>query len=89
MGNTPAVRKRRDHERQQARAEAVAADRVRTRAGTSALVRRLHCEAGGPAALDRVTNGPALPEWAYRFAWREALEAWRDARSALSGRRNP
>ena len=89
MASTPADRQRRDSERRQAAAEAVRADRVPVRAGTSALVRRLHCEAGGPAALDRITNGPALPERAYRYAWREALEAWRDARPALSGSRHP
>ena len=88
MGHTPADRQRRYRERQQARAEAGAAARVQTRAGPSALVRRLHCEAGGPAAVDRVTHG-ASPEWAYRFAWKEALEAWRDACPARSGGRDP
>lgn len=88
MGHTPADRQRRYRGRRQARAEAVGAARVQMRAGASALVRRLHCEAGGPAALDRVTHG-ASPERAYRFAWKEALEAWRDARPAPSGSRDP
>ena len=88
MGHTPADRKRRYRERRQARAEAAAAARVQMRAGTSALVRRLRCEAGGPVALDRVSTGPALPERAYRFAWQEALEAWRDARPAPPGGRD-
>lgn len=89
MGNTPVDRQRRYPGRRHARAEAVAATRAQKRAGPSAPVRRLRCEAGGPAAMDRVAHGPASPERAYRFVWQEALEAWRDAHPALSLGREP
>lgn len=89
MGNTPVDRQRRDRERPRSRADVVAAAHVQVRTGLSVPARRLQCEAGGPAARDRVAGGPALPERAYRFAWQEALEAWRESRPALAEGRHP